>query len=100
MAFEVHINQLYPTLGVEIAGSRRDNLTSCPLPASTPVNIIPHVRTDSDYFTEKNSLFLCPENTVMTGRRHWGDENGDSAYEYSTLTAVDSNENKNPDCSG
>jgi len=32
---------------------------------------------------------LCPTNTVMTGRYHKGDENGQTQYEYATLKAID-----------
>ena len=42
---------------------------------------------------ESNSSFLCPTNCVITGRRHTGDENGQTTYEYSTLKAVDKDGN-------
>jgi Flp pilus assembly pilin Flp len=42
---------------------------------------------------EKNSSFLCPTNTVMTGRYHGGDENGQTQYEYATLKAIDGSGN-------
>lgn len=34
----------------------------------------------SSNMKEANSNYTCPVNTVMTGRRHWGDENGDTSY--------------------
>lgn len=39
------------------------------------------------------SEFLCPDNTVMTGRWHKGDENGKTKYEYAELRLVDENGN-------
>lgn len=52
--------------------------------------IIPNVRTVTSEIKEKNSSFLCPSNTVLTGRYHKGDENGKTRYEYATLKAIDS----------
>ena len=49
----------------------------------------PHQRTRTSTFKEKDSYFLCPSNTVMTGRYHYGDENGKTAYEYCTIAAYD-----------
>lgn len=40
---------------------------------------------------ESESYFLCPNNTVMSGRYHTGDENGQTQYEYASLKAVDEN---------
>lgn len=40
------------------------------------------------------SEFLCPKNTVMTGRWHEGDENGKTQYEYAELELVDENGKK------
>ena len=31
------------------------------------------------------TVFVCPDNTVLTGAMHEGDENGDSFYQYSAL---------------
>lgn len=36
----------------------------------------------SDWIKESDSNFSCPENTVMVGRQHKGDENGDTRYQY------------------
>lgn len=55
--------------------------------------LIPDRRTESGEMKEKNSYFHCPNNTVITGRWHKGDENGKTRYEYSTLKAVDENGN-------
>lgn len=53
--------------------------------------IRPVLRTQTSAIKEKNSSFLCPSNTVLTGRRHKGDENGSTQYEYATLGAFDEN---------
>lgn len=55
--------------------------------------IIPNRRTVTSGMKESTSYFLCPANTVMTGRYHKGDENGQTQYEYTTLKAVDENGN-------
>lgn len=55
--------------------------------------IIPNKRTVTSRMKESGSYFLCPTNTVMTGRYHTGDENGQTQYEYATLKAVDENGN-------
>lgn len=55
--------------------------------------IIPKTRTVTAGMKESGSNFLCPTNTVMTGRYHRGDENGQTQYEYATLKAVDANGN-------
>lgn len=56
--------------------------------------IIPDVRTKASPIKESGGIeFRCPDNTVMTGRYHKGDENGQTQYEYSTLKAVDSKGN-------
>lgn len=34
---------------------------------------------------ESDSNFICPENTVMIGREHDGDENGDTRYKYANI---------------
>ncbi len=57
----------------------------------TDDSIITHNHEWSDWIQEsgKNgngvSLFECPIDTVMTGRQHKGDENGDTRYRYSTV---------------
>lgn len=58
--------------------------------ASVPqVTIIPLQRGESAQMKEKNSFFQCPTNTVMTGRWHAGDENGQTKYQYASLQAID-----------
>jgi hypothetical protein len=51
--------------------------------------IIPNVRSESANLKESQSVFICPLNTVVTGRYHSGDENGYTRYEYASLKAVD-----------
>lgn len=58
---------------------------------SQKIFIRPQTRKRTDGIKEKNSYFLCPSNTVLTGRCHSGDENGKTWYEYSTLAAFDEN---------
>jgi hypothetical protein len=53
------------------------------------ISIVPLVRSESPEYKESSSYFECPNNTVMTGRWHNGDENGKTKYEYATLQAVD-----------
>ena len=55
--------------------------------------IVPNRRTVTSGMKESGSYFLCPTNTVMTGRYHSGDENGQTQYEYATLKAVDEDGN-------
>lgn len=55
--------------------------------------IIPNQRTITAGIKEKGSNFTCPANTIMTGRYHKGDENGQTQYEYATLMAVDESDN-------
>lgn len=55
------------------------------------IRIIPNVRSLSSSMKESDSYYLCPTNTVMTGRYHDDDENGQTQYEYATLRAVDEN---------
>lgn len=61
--------------------------------ASEKYFIVPATRTVTAGMKEKDSSFLCPANTVMTGRYHSGDENGTTQYEYASLKAIDSNGN-------
>lgn len=63
--------------------------TFTPTPAPAGSIIIPNIRTSTASYTESSSSFLCPPNTVMTGRSHTGDENGSTYYEYATLKAID-----------
>lgn len=55
--------------------------------------IRPVTRTRTSSINEKNSSYLCPSNTVLTGRCHKGDENGKTQYEYATLGAFDESGN-------
>ena len=52
------------------------------------IYLIPERRSLSNSIGEKNSSFSCPSGTVMTGRWHRGDENGQTQYEYATLKAI------------
>ena len=61
--------------------------------ANSKFYIIPDKRTVTSGMKESGSYFLCPSNTVMTGRYHKGYENGQTQYEYATLKAVDVNGN-------
>lgn len=61
--------------------------------ANSKFYIVPDKRTVTLGMKESRSNFLCPTNTVMTGRYHKGDENGQTQYEYATLKAVDVNGN-------
>lgn len=57
---------------------------------ATTYYIVPDVRSISDTIKESDGTqFLCPHNTVMTGRWHKGDERGKTQYEYATLKVVD-----------
>ena len=58
---------------------------------SQTIFIRPQTRKRTDGIKEKNSYFLCPTNTVLTGRCHSGDENGISEYKFSGLHAIDIN---------
>lgn len=55
-------------------------------PAAT-LTIRPNQRNVSQEMKESNSSFVCPPNTVLTGRWHNGDENGPTKYEYADLVA-------------
>ena len=59
-------------------------------PAPEGTIIVPNVRTESANMKESGSSFMCPSGTIMTGRAHTGDENGNTQYEYSTLKAINS----------
>lgn len=48
--------------------------------ANSKFYIIPDKRTVTAGMKESGSYFLCPSNTVMTGRYHKGDENGQTQY--------------------
>ena len=49
--------------------------------ANSKFYIITDKRTVTTGMKESSSYFLCPSNTVMTGRYHKGDENGQTQYE-------------------
>lgn len=52
--------------------------------------IVPDSRFKTALISESSgAVFLCPDNTVMTGRHHQGDENGQTEYEYAILKAID-----------
>lgn len=59
--------------------------------ANSKFYIVADKRTITSEMKESESYFLCPSNTVMTGRYHKGDENGQTQYGYANLTAVDIN---------
>lgn len=55
---------------------------------ATTFFIIPNVRTKSSSIKESSGIeFLCPTNTVMTGRYHKGDENGKTKYATAIVIA-------------
>lgn len=57
---------------------------------ATKYYIVPNIRTKSAAIKESSGVeYLCPTNTVLTGRYHKGDENGQTQYEYATLKVVD-----------
>lgn len=58
-------------------------------PAPKGTIIIPDKRNREIFSSESDSSFLCPSNTVLTGRSHLGDENGRTSYEYASLKAID-----------
>lgn len=39
----------------------------------------------SNYFSEKDSCYACPEGALIVGREHIGDENGKTRYAYKKL---------------
>ena len=44
----------------------------------------------SDTLRESDGIYyVCPINTIMTGREHEGDENGNTKYECATATNAD-----------
>lgn len=57
-------------------------------PAPKGTYIIPNIRSVSSVLRESESDFMCPVNTVITGRWHDGDENGETTYQYATLKAI------------
>jgi len=63
-----------------------DNTVYEPAPVGT--TIVPAAWSETGVYNESNSDFLCPENTVMVGRIHEGNENGDTRYQYATLKAI------------
>jgi len=40
---------------------------------------------ESEWIKESQSVFICPENTVIIGREHTGDENGNTRYKYANV---------------
>jgi len=73
----------YKTADAEV----RDNLACIKLVASRAFDVpLPPAATDRDRswstaYTENSHDFSCPPNTIMTGRKHTGDENGPTRYE-------------------
>ncbi len=57
-------------------------------PAPKGTRIVPDKRMQSEYMKESKSSFLCPSNMILTGRLHFGDENGNTIYEYASLKAI------------
>jgi|GEM_PF-1839213 len=52
------------------------------------VFLVPQYRYNSASSKESSSTFVSPTNTVLTGRWHGGDENGQTVYQYATLQAL------------
>lgn len=51
--------------------------------------IMPDIRYESNEQKESNGvIFETPENMLITGRKHSGDENGNTQYQYASLKAV------------
>ena len=71
----------YTSAKIVIANSSTD-------PAPEGTIIVPDQRSVSATMKESSSSFMCPSGTVMTGRMHTGDENGNTQYEYATLKAI------------
>ena len=57
-------------------------------PAPEGTRIVPYIRTNSQVYKESSSDFVCPPNTVMTGRTHSGDENGNTIFQFASLKAI------------
>ncbi len=74
-------NTWYTSAKVVIPNSSTD-------PAPEGTLIVPFVRQESSGMSERDSLFMCPAGSVMTGRSHVGDEGGTTKYEFSSLKAV------------
>ncbi|HEY9257672.1 hypothetical protein [Chitinophaga sp.] len=66
------------------------------LDATSTILVVVASKSTSQSFKESDHSFTCPTNTIMTGRYHSGDENGQTMYEYATLKAVDSSGNTVP----
>ncbi|MEU7913806.1 hypothetical protein [Microbispora bryophytorum] len=63
-------------------------LTMIP-PGSAAAAAAPSVQVRQGYTAtvrESDSYFWCPEDEVMIGRAHSGDENGRTAYQYARVT--------------
>ncbi|WP_395847876.1 hypothetical protein [Cystobacter fuscus] len=56
--------------------------------AAQTLYLVPQYRYSSAASKESSSTFIAPANTVLTGRWHGGDENGQTVYQYATLQAV------------
>lgn len=48
-------------------------------------------RVESSVIQESNSYYMCPQNKVMTGRSHTGDENGDTTYRCAAIKDAQGN---------
>ncbi|MFY0255282.1 hypothetical protein ACDQ55_15140 [Chitinophaga sp. 30R24] len=66
------------------------------LDAKSTILIVVDRQSTSQSFKESNHSFTCPTGTIMIGRHHSGDENGQTLYMYATLKAVDSSGNTVP----
>jgi len=54
------------------------------------VLIMPDIRYESDQIVEsEGTAFVSPADMLITGRRHEGDEKGNTIYEYASLKAID-----------
>lgn len=55
--------------------------------------IVLNNQLESPSYKESSHTFQCPNGTIMIGRYHTGDENGQTAYLYASLKAIDSSGN-------
>jgi hypothetical protein len=72
------------------------NDATATLDVTSVAQIVLNVQSTSQSYKESDSSFECPPNTVMIGRMHSGDENGQTVYQYATLKAIDSSGNTVP----
>ncbi|EDM36076.1 hypothetical protein PBAL39_23752 [Pedobacter sp. BAL39] len=70
--------------------SAKMDAPSSRLMSGEQVFLVPNVRQESNNYKESSHTFVTPTGWIMTGRRHSGDENGSTIYEYADLKAVDS----------